>query len=424
MKDNSMNSLLSQVSKIKEHYDEIAELRGENFNIFQILGVATKETKLHSALIAELLSPDGTHGKKSKFLSLFLQEIKKSGNNNLISINSDLKRLEFNLDDARVKIEVNVGNINESYDEGGRIDILITNKCQQCIIIENKINARDQQNQLLRYKNYAEKHFKNNNEILYLNLDGKQLPAKNSIGDMQNGEHFFVISYEKTILAWLEECYKETVDQPILRETIKQYIILIKQLTNQSYNQKMEKEILETMQNNIESSFLIASNIEKMKNQILIDFAEKLGKEFNGTQFTMRTSGQDLGNKDTYIVLNDKNWKFDLSIYFISPYETTINIDLLKEDGASIENKDVIETERDKIVQALDLNIFHNDLKFNSGVSLWNCSYFTFLPNQFDPNCWEKLKSDDMVEKTKEIFKSIINSIEEKHDELSFLFKK
>ena len=47
---------------------------------------------------------------------------------------------------------------------------------------------------------------------------------------------------------------KESADRPILRETIKQYIILIKKLTNQLTNQKMEDEIKKLIIKNLHES--------------------------------------------------------------------------------------------------------------------------------------------------------------------------
>ena len=58
-----VQNLLTQVSVISEKYDAIAELTGENFNIFKILKMETKEVKTHSAFLAELLNPKGSNGQ-------------------------------------------------------------------------------------------------------------------------------------------------------------------------------------------------------------------------------------------------------------------------------------------------------------------------------------------------------------------------
>ncbi len=70
----TMKNLLSQVSSIIQQYEKVAELTGENFNVFKILKVETKEVKTHSAFIAELLNPQGSHGQGDVFLKLFVEQ--------------------------------------------------------------------------------------------------------------------------------------------------------------------------------------------------------------------------------------------------------------------------------------------------------------------------------------------------------------
>ena len=75
-----MTELEKLLNAIKEIVDrektlqEAKRTRGENFNIFNVLGVSTSEVKLHSAFIAELLNPYGDHGLGEKFLKFFIEE--------------------------------------------------------------------------------------------------------------------------------------------------------------------------------------------------------------------------------------------------------------------------------------------------------------------------------------------------------------
>jgi len=63
-------NLLYQVNAITAKYKKVIDLTGENFNIFRILKVESSEVKTHSAFIAELLNPNGSHGQKDTFLKL------------------------------------------------------------------------------------------------------------------------------------------------------------------------------------------------------------------------------------------------------------------------------------------------------------------------------------------------------------------
>jgi hypothetical protein len=70
---NEIENLLYQITAIRKQYDKMAELTGENFNVFKVLGLTTNEVRTHSAFIAELLNPKGSHGQKDVFLKLFLE---------------------------------------------------------------------------------------------------------------------------------------------------------------------------------------------------------------------------------------------------------------------------------------------------------------------------------------------------------------
>ena len=69
-----LSNLLKEVSEvIREERIQKKERqkRGEYFNIFSVLRLETKEVRLHSAFLAELLNPEGSHGLGKQFLELF-----------------------------------------------------------------------------------------------------------------------------------------------------------------------------------------------------------------------------------------------------------------------------------------------------------------------------------------------------------------
>ena len=69
-----LNNLLNEakfiLAKAKVSRNE-SRLRGEQFNIFHACGVNHYETK-HSAIIAEFLNPEGSHGQGDIYLKEFL----------------------------------------------------------------------------------------------------------------------------------------------------------------------------------------------------------------------------------------------------------------------------------------------------------------------------------------------------------------
>ncbi|UPL50215.1 PDDEXK-like family protein [Hymenobacter sublimis] len=217
-----LQALVSQVSAIEVRYQNQIKATGEQFNIFHILGLQTAEVRTHSAFLAELLNPEGSHGHQGAFLDLFVQQ---------------LGFPDFNTRAATVEIEKHIGFISEDGLEGGRIDICLFQLGGHAIFIENKIYAGDQKNQLLRYHTYSP-----DAKLIYLTLDGS-VPGEHSTGGALLPEAVHTLSYAVDIVAWLEACRKEAAMQPLVRETLTQYINLIKRLTGQSTNRRMMEEV-------------------------------------------------------------------------------------------------------------------------------------------------------------------------------------
>lgn len=217
-----LSNLLNMVSKViqkEKTQKEEKQKRGEYFNIFSVLRLETKEVRLHSAFLAELLNPKGSHGLGKQFLELFLNMVVRKNKENFY----------FEIENAKVHVEYYIGIISEDKKSGGRIDLLIEDGKGNAIIIENKINAGDQEYQLLRYNNFAKDKYKSNYKVLYLTKDGGE--ASEYSTDKENFK-YQCISYRNNILPWLECCEQAAVRHPLIRETIHQYIINLKEILN------------------------------------------------------------------------------------------------------------------------------------------------------------------------------------------------
>lgn len=306
MENQNITHLLSHISVICRKYEAIAEITGENFNVFKVLGLTTNEVRTHSAFLAELLNPKGSHGCKDAFLKLFVEEF-------------NIK--EFNTENAITQVEKHIGFINDDYTEGGYIDIIITNKDNHAIIIENKIYAGDQEKQLLRYHNFGNNFHGEKFNLLYLTLNGTE-PAISSIHTLEKETHFHCISYKNDILNWLEKCQKEAFAKPLLRETITQYINLIKHLTNQTINNKMENEIINTIlksSDNIESAFVINKNINELQKIIINNYRKTLTIELAKQNFK-HIDNEKFGEYDQNITFFKENWSNEIVLSFNKPF--------------------------------------------------------------------------------------------------------
>lgn len=239
-----LNSLLQQVNFVITKNEELLNQSGGKFNIFKVLGVNHYENT-HSSILAEFLNPKGSHGMEHIFLESFSK-----------SLGIKFNIPNFNFSRAIVKKEYPTLN--------GRIDILIEDNQNNGIIIENKIYASDQFEQLIRYDKFAKK-YNNNFQIFYLTLFGDE--ASNQSG---GGIEYSTLSYSETIINWLDRCVELAVRKPIVRETIIQYINHLRGLTNQEMDTSNQKEVIDILQNfqNLKAAKSIFQNYNETYNYL------------------------------------------------------------------------------------------------------------------------------------------------------------
>ena len=297
----NFDHLIEITRLLVSHQKEKENLKGETFNIFSILGMESNENKTHSAFLSSLLDPNGTHKKGNIFLIHFLNTIKA-------------EKCQIDLDEKSVivKTEHFIGARDDIDKMGGRIDIFLHDNFGKMLLIENKIYAIDQFAQIERYCKYN----KENNKVFYLNLKGDP-PSINSKGNLVVDKDYYIISYKKHILEWLHQCFKDAVDIPILRETIKQYIILIKKLTL-TMNNEEEKELFDVILNNYEEASILSANLNKAVNSlgepIRQKVLQKLQEKFND-KYDFRFAGSFNGRDHTMIIIAIKG-KEDRKLLF------------------------------------------------------------------------------------------------------------
>lgn len=241
--------LLSQVTDIRHHYEQDMLQNGGNWNLFYNIGRTLYEKELlHSYLIASILKIQLTPQTENLFLRWFLEQVQSAG-----SLQTNFS--SFYTGSVKITTEKYIGQISNGYVDGGRIDILIEKGNQQ-IVIENKINAEDQPNQLARYHQKYPKA-----TLVYLTLNGKN-PSKQSLGNLQEYQ-YICLSYYTHILQWLAKCKQYTQgrkDCLFLHTALKQYLDLISDLTGQGRFSKMTQQICDFLSQN-ESSLLAAQDI-------------------------------------------------------------------------------------------------------------------------------------------------------------------
>ena len=129
-----------------EGLERLEDLLAE-FNPFDVLKIERRETQ-HSALLAWLLDPRGSHGLRDYFLRRFLSEAAAKAQEEGVGSVTPLDVDGWDLGGIEVATERH------------NIDILLTDEGDEFFcIIENKIGAGEHSNQLARYLRIAESEY-------------------------------------------------------------------------------------------------------------------------------------------------------------------------------------------------------------------------------------------------------------------------
>ncbi len=253
MSDNmeELKKLLEEVRLIHFKYEKILKSDENDFNIFSILRNDSDEVNLHSRFIYEILNPAGVHHKEGIFLELFLETVGIS---------------DFAMEDVIVKREYK------------KIDICITNKNRQAIIIENKIYAEDQDKQIQRYYETMQQEGFEDIKIIYLTLHGDE-PSSQSMGTLENNKDELIstMSYRNDVDNWLNKCIKDAATFPTLRETFVQYRTLIQKLTGQYHIKGYIMEIKDLLMD--EKNIRLATDISQALTEVQIEIQYQFWKE-------------------------------------------------------------------------------------------------------------------------------------------------
>ena len=257
-KIENIENLLEKVSeKIKKENQE-KQQTAEDFNIFEILGVAHLEVSTHSAFIANLLNPKGSHSQGAKFLEKFLELI-------------DVDVKGFNLSLAQVEVEKHIGDL-------GRIDIFITDNKNWAIAIENKIYAGLGEKQLGRYMEFLKGSKMPNKKLIYLTLqnentknEDEELYKNQDVKDedLEKCKH---ISYKTEITEWLNPFLHFKAFLPMnLTFGIFQYICIINRLTRKDKEMAEWDNIINSKEAYEAYKKIISLDYRKHKIKTLLD---------------------------------------------------------------------------------------------------------------------------------------------------------
>jgi hypothetical protein len=200
---NKFTQFQIEYKKYKKANELISLTQAPSYNIFRILGVYYDELK-YSAFLANLLDPNENHGQGILFLQSFL-EYCLDQYKNFPQIPTDLLKGRWNV-------------IQEQWVGNGRIDIAVINwELGYMFVIENKVKASEQDQQLARYWRWMDTYKKEcpSQALVFLTISGTEAASS-------GGHPFFRLSYHEDIPAWLNKLLPKIKAQGV-REVVKQY---------------------------------------------------------------------------------------------------------------------------------------------------------------------------------------------------------
>lgn len=264
--------MLSDIQTIINHHQKDHATKASRFNLFEVLRITSDEVRLHSRLLAELLDPKGAHDQGTALLDLFLDHC---GCNVIFP---DTSRV-------RVLVEHYLGVTTPT--SGGRIDLLLIDDQQNAVIIENKIFAGDQENQLLRYTHFGNQLASRGGtyQLVYLTLHGTPASDK-STGKTLKEDDYSTIAYAQQIRQWLGDAITQFQHVPKLAIALEHYQQLIERLTGQNMNHALEQEIAERIiqdGQSFETAKAIANTLGAAKQRLLSQFGDDLAKRIVST---------------------------------------------------------------------------------------------------------------------------------------------
>ncbi|QKG30017.1 PDDEXK-like family protein [Campylobacter sp. RM16187] len=263
-----------------EQYIQQELQSGCDYNILLALHKDSNEVNLHSRFIYSLLNPNGYHYKGDSFLKEFLK----------------ICGCDFTFDVKKIEVSVEYSTA-----EYRRVDLVIKDG-NKCVIIENKVNAKDRERQLIDYVNHFyinEKYKRENIYAIYLSPDSRD-PSGVSIGNnnmIKDGYlvcdedrddvrvKFKSISYQKEIKQWIESCRNDCSSD--MKLILNQYLSVLKSLNGELEYQrdKLEYEYIKEHYKEVEAFYNSLKveekqRIENVKINIIKEFMDEVVKKF------------------------------------------------------------------------------------------------------------------------------------------------
>ena len=301
------SKLMAGLAAIERDCADSDRVQSPRFNLFELIQVERNEKWTHSAFLSDLFNPRGCHGQRSLFLSYLLEWVKEKAN----------MQLPDGLAETPWEVET------EKWTSNGFIDICIESFDSDFIIVmENKVDAAEQPDQIYRYHQWASKRCKHP-VVIYLTLNGKEASTSREAPYVR-------MSYRDDMSGLLASAQGE-IESAAVREVVGQCVSIIRKLGGVHPMSDYDRRVVEYLaeSENLPYALDVAERIEAVKEEVLRVFfsklkdrlAELLAKSEHAGDWTIAAREDDQPGS-LQIVFQKGKWDpKSRSIYFGVDYE-------------------------------------------------------------------------------------------------------
>ncbi len=183
------------------------------FNVFRILGVEENEDCTHTPVLANLLDPQGSHGQGTMFLDAFIRRCQRK--KGFISPGRKARSALWFVETQR-------------FTQLGTIDLVVSAPgLGYIIVVENKVYAGEQRDQLDRYHRWlqVQRHKYPRQMLVFLTPSGQKSATAGQAKCVR-------LSYHRDIAEMLDSTVSK-IGSPRVRELVRQYCEVARGLSTQ-----------------------------------------------------------------------------------------------------------------------------------------------------------------------------------------------
>jgi hypothetical protein len=298
--------LKTSFERIKSGWAELEKRRiteerdcATRYNIFRLIGLERSEVALHSPFLCNLLNPYGSHGQGTLFLRSFLELLAKRQphfGEILSEVTDPADPSEWIVLPERQRIDISI----------------IGRKAGLVIFVENKIDAREQEDQLQRYwKLLKEENYSCSVRLLVF------LSPRN-YGRPQTGKPDIYLTYEDDVWPWLS-AIEPNIQAVHLRGVLQQYCRIIKNMDGKdTVEDQRNRELIDLLkqQENILCALDISDTIADVKDALRSSMWEQIDADLRrGLNESGLAASWAVGGLDELKREPRKNWQ---GVYFTS----------------------------------------------------------------------------------------------------------